>query len=202
MQLSRLRAKQFVFVFTCALPMAGFVAAQALSLMPVNARPDAAARQQQSATSPTPAPATPPGEARTLPPQSRRRDMTRYEQAGPFTVPAAASPHERETVMAEARAFILAKWRARRLAHVSVGLPGDDGRPVKSAFYVERDEAGQWCVVLETVGNTQKFGFVEEVELAEDGPPILRPDDASTPRSGLRGIHLKESAAANSGVVF
>ena len=85
-----------------------------------------------------------------------------------------------------------------------MNLPDGEGRPTPSAFYVEKDEGGQWCVVLETSGRVQQFRFVEEVELPEGGgPPSL--DSASRDRAKqavVRGLHLKESADANSGIVF
>jgi hypothetical protein len=56
---------------------------------------------------------------------------------------------------------------------------------------------------METASGTTAYPFVREVEVAEDGTPILNPtpEDAAR-RTGRRALHLKESPEANSGVVF
>ncbi|MDQ3803401.1 MAG: hypothetical protein M3416_06045 [Acidobacteriota bacterium] len=188
----------------CSLVLVGFVAAQMLPAVRDSLRPHVkAAGQSVAGVSPTPAP--PPEAAERFRPQSqsRSRDLSRYDKAGPLSVGAELQRPERDAVLAQARGFLLEHWRGRRHGQLVLHLPDADGRPLPYSLYVEPDEAGQWSVVLETAGGTETFRFVEEVELSEEGQPILEPTAEDAPRlTGRRGLHLKESPQSNSGLVL
>lgn len=188
----------------CSLVLLGFVAAQMLPAVRDSLRaPVKAAGQSGASGSPTPSPQPEAAERVRPQSQSRRRDLARYDKAGPLTAGAEPQGPGREAVLAQARGFLLEHWRGRRHGHLVLHLPDADGRPLPSSFYVEPDEAGRWRVVLETAGGTETFGFVEEVELTEEGQPVLEPSAEDGPRlSGRRGLHLKESAESNSGLVL
>lgn len=196
-----LPTKWAVLTASCLLICMGFVGAGTLP-------PTGKAGQRRPGAvgtpvaTPSPSPAPDAAVRAPLPAQSKRRDLARYDKFGPVSVGAEMSAPERDAVMARVRGFLLEHWRGRRLGHLVLNLPGPDGRPRASNFLIESDEAGRWCVVVETQGGTQTYRVVEEVELAEDGTPILDPTDEVQPRSGRRGLHLKESPEANSGVVI
>lgn len=201
MRHTRLRAKQVVFASTCGLLLAVFIAAQAQLFASSPASPSADPQSSPGAR-PSPTPAPPAREDRTAA-SPGKRDLSRYEKAGTLSFNAGASKQERDSVLEQARGFLLRKWQARGLGQVILRRPDAHGRETLSAFYVEPDEGGRWCVVLETDGVAQRFGFVEEIEMPEDGPPIPgTPDDGTTPRTAGRALHLKESAKARSGLVF
>lgn len=152
--------------------------------------------------SPTPS-STPRAALPVRPPQQSRRDLARYATAGPFVIADDGLPAAREQAVAQARTFLLEHWRNRR--HAQVVIHGKDaaGAVTTSALYVETDDAGRWCVVLEAGGKTERYGVVEEIEFAEDGTPILEPETAGGRRpSGRHGLHLKQSAEDNSGLIL
>lgn len=77
------------------------------------------------------------------------------------------------------------------------------GGVTDSTFYVEPDETGNWCVVLVSDGGTEVFRVVEEVELREDGTPVAGEDATEGQNSrAARGLRLKQSAEANSGLIL
>jgi len=199
-----LPARRSVPVALCSLVLMGFVAAQTLPVVREALRPQAGAAGQSSAVaSPTPSPPPQAVEAVRPPSQSRRRDLSRYDKAGPLAVGAELQRPERDALLAQARGFLLEHWRGRRHGHLLLHFPDADGRLLPSSYYVEQDDSGQWCVVLETPGGAETFRVIEEVELSEEGQPILEPTEEDGPRmSGRRGLHLKESPISNSGVVL
>lgn len=193
-----LRTGRTTVTALCLLVVCAFVAAQTLPVLRRAALSDARDAQTPGPT-PQPTPAT---ERRgdELPPQSRRRNLSRYDQGGTLRLDPEASRQEREAALGPARAFLLGHWRERRLGHLSVSAPGPDGRASVSAFYVEPDERGRWCVVLETTGGAETFRVVEEVELSEDGPPAL--GGGTERRPAGRGLHLKQDEESRSGLVL
>lgn len=196
------RNKQIIFIASCGLLLAALAAAQTFPLGYAQPRAEAAV-QSAAGAAPSPTPASAPPHVPAASPSARRRDAARYEQAGKFSVHAAASPQDREAVIGRARAFLLDHWRGRRAGHVVLEREDADGHWSPSSFYVEPDEAGRWSVVLETADGEQKFRFVEEVEAPEDGPPLLSPASEGAPQgSGVMRLHLKESADAKSGLIL
>jgi hypothetical protein len=154
------------------------------------------------APTPTPLPLQPqPGTvART--PQNGRRDLSRYDKLEPLVI-AEQSKSKRDAALARARGFLLEHWRGRRLGHVVISFPGPADSLTPSAFYVEPDSEGHWTIVLETAGRTETFRFVEEVDIPENGPPIIDPHAGEQQRpSGAKGLHLKQSERANTGMVL
>ncbi len=203
MRLTKLPARQAGLVALCLLAFISFVAAQTLPLVGDAARQAGGPQPAGASASPTPSLQPPVGAPASVPNRPGRRDLARYEKAGPFKVEAGMGGPERDAVLAPARSFLLGRWRARQLAHLVVQSPDADGRLLSSSFYVEPDGFGRWCVVAETASGTATHTFVKEVEVAEDGTPILNPTPEDEPRrTGRRALHLKESPEANSGVVF
>jgi hypothetical protein len=152
------------------------------------------------AATPTPSLKVP---APSPPPRPGRHDLSRYDQAGPFAVPAGLPRPAREAVMAQIRSFLLEHWQGRRLGHLVVQLPGPQGGTVPWAFYVEPGERGAWAITLEAGGRVETFSLVEEVELPGDGPPMLEPGVKSRgPQAGTKALHLKRNAEAMSGLVL
>jgi hypothetical protein len=189
--------------------LAGLVAAQTLprarstALLSAAAQPPDTAAQAQAAATPTPTPLLRAPEATAPAAQlPDKRDMARYEKAGTFSIKADAARGSRDAVMAQVRSFLLAKWSGKRLGHLVLQQPNSEGRAATSVFYVEPDDGGRWCVVLETAGGVQRFRFVEEIDAPEDGPPTLGPAPEGMSQGGRRVLHLKESAGARSGLVL
>lgn len=70
-------------------------------------------------------------------------------------------------------------------------------------FYIEPDGAGRWRITMETGAGTQNFYVVEQVDVPDDGPPVMRPSAERRRASrGTLGVHLKEKANANYGMVL
>jgi hypothetical protein len=198
----RYRLRQSVFILVCGVLLAGLAATQTLPpVHSVTRQGHAAQTPTGAAPSPTPVlrPSDPAG-----PPRLKSRDLARYDKAGPFNVGADRTGGPvREAVMSQARAFLLEHWRGRRLGHLVINSSDAEGRPAASAFYVEPDEGGRWAVVRETAGGSETFRFVEEVEVPEDGPPLLgEPSEGVRPPAVRMGLHLKQSESANSGLVL
>ena len=175
-------------------------AAQVLPLMrhaaPVSAQSQAAPASSPTPSTKAPAPA-PPGR------HGGRRDLSRYEKAGPFAVGADLPRPARQAVMAQIRAFLLDHWRGRRLGHLLANFGGPDGRTEATAFYVEPDAAGAWTITLETDAGAETFTFVEEVEMPESGPPVIGGGaEGGRPGGSGKALHLKQSKEALSGLVF
>lgn len=160
-----------------------------------------AQRREGGSAAPTPSPVQPPPGGISRPPQNSRRDLSRYDKLEPLTLVEHSKP-ERDATLARIRSFLLEHWRGHRLGHVTISLPSPAGTPASSAFYVEPDSEGHWSIVLETAVGTETFRFVEEVDIPEDGPPIIDPHAEGQRSSGAKGLHLKQSERANTGMVL
>lgn len=196
----RLSLRQSAFVFSSGLLLAGLVALQSLPPVHSVTRQEPASQTLPGAP-PSPTPVVRPPDA-PAPPALKRRDLSRYEKAGPFAIADGMERSAREAAMAPARTFLLQSWRGRRLGRLVINSLDVDGRISSSAFYVEPDEGGQWVVVLERAGGSETFRFVEEVEAPEDEPPVLDKSGEARASSGRTGLHLKQSESANSGLVL
>jgi hypothetical protein len=134
--------------------------------------------------------------------QEVQRDLTLYENAGTISMGTDGQESTKRAALSQTRTFLLRRWNERSLGRVALVSIAPTGRPMTGNFYVERDGAGTWRVVLEATGRpTEEFYFVEEIGVAGDGRPILEPrSDGSQLVS--RAVHLKKSAGANSGLVL
>ena len=197
----RYRLRQSAFVLICGVLLAGFAATQILPPAHSVTRQGHAAQTLPGAA-PSPTPVLRPSDS-AAPPRLKPRDLSRYDKAGPFNVAARTGGPAREAVMSQARAFLLEHWRGQRLGHLVINSGDAEGRPAASSFYVEPDEGGRWAVVLETAGGSETFRFVEEVEVPEEGPPLLEESPEGVRPPAVRmGLHLKQSESANSGLVL
>lgn len=174
-------------------------AAQVLPLVRVPARAGAQS-SARPASSPTPSTKVPaPASAG----RRGRRDLSRYDKAGPFNLGADLSQPAREASLKQIRSFLLEHWKGGRLGHLVVNLGSPGGRTETTAFYVEPDTDGAWAITLETDAGAETFTFVEEVEMPESGPPVMGGDaEGGQPRGGGKALHLKQSKEASSGLVF
>ena len=195
------RAKLGLSALSFAALLAILVASQVSPLALSSAPGGAVAQSPASVTAaPTPSPRVP---TPSPPPRPGRRDLSRYEQAGPFAVPAALPRPAREAAMGKIRSFLLEHWRGRRLGHLVAHLPGAQGGTEAWAFYVEPGAGGVWAITLEAGGRAETFTVVEEVELPADGPPVLGPSaEPQRPQAGARGLHLKQNSDAMSGLIL
>lgn len=195
------RAKLGAPALSCAVVLAILAAAQ-VSPLAISSSTGGAGAQM-----PTPASASPTPSLKVSAPNppagSGRRDLSRYDQAGPVAVPAGLPRAAREAVMAQVRAFLLDHWRGRRLGHLVAHLPGTRGGTEPWAFYVEPGGGGEWAITLEAGGRAETFTFVEEVELPADGPPVLEPGvESRGTQAGTKALHLKRDAEAMSGLIL
>src|SRR5947209_8018359 len=81
------------------------------------------------------------------------RDLATYETLGPLLMPespTALSSDDRALLKTQMRRFLLDSWQHRRAQLIVVTFTME-GLPVRSAYFVEPDSAGTWCVVVDTV---------------------------------------------------
>lgn len=140
---------------------------------------------------------TPPSSA----PQIKKRDLAGYVK-GAFIIEKDISKKAHRAALAQVRGALLNQWQGRKKAHVEVTSYTPAGLRKTSHFYVEPDEKGRWRIALEAQGEPEYFYVVEEVELPEDGPPVLNPEVRRGRKSGMKGLHLKSSPEAGSGMVL
>lgn len=201
---SRIIKRTAVIIPSAAL-LVGFAFAQSappqtsLSPQPPSAQTTPAA---SPVTSPTPqliaSPQPPKKETR-----SGKRDLSTYDKATPISLAKNASKQDRETVVAQLRGFIFEHWQTKRHGYAQMSFPNPEGNGVASVFFVEPDANGQWTVTLETsAGATETFHVVEQIEAPDDGPPVLGHGNHGIKGSTHIGLHLKQSATANSGLIL
>ena len=146
-----------------------------------------------AAPSPTPTPS----------PSPSRRDLTLYDRAGPFTITPALSKAARNALLAQIRSFLWEHWQQKRRGSLELNSPNAAGRPMTQHFFVEPDASNRWGITLESGGATETFHVVEQVEMQTEVPPVLNPAPGHRLRpSGTLGLHLTQSARANSGLIL
>lgn len=194
MNRKRFRSNSIIAFLACTILLLSFVAAQTLSSQQ---------KKTHSSASPASAPSPPPQNPPTVPPPPPQRDLSLYDQAGPFALSRELAPTARRAVLSQIRSFLWDHWQQRRRGYLTMSTPDAIGRSIASRFYVEPAENGNWCIRLETAGKVETFRVVEQVEVPEDGPPILNAAPGQRGRgSGSTGLHLKESAGAKAGMVL
>jgi cytoskeletal protein RodZ len=171
------------------------------------ASPAITASTTTAAAAPTPQPATSQPVASPQPPKketrSGKRDLSTYDKATPITLAKNASKLQRETAVAGLRGFIFAHWQTKRHGYAQASLPNPEGKATAHSFFVEPDANGEWSVTLETsTGATETFHVVEQIEAPDDGPPIIGHGNHRIKGSTHIGLHLKQSATANSGLIL
>jgi hypothetical protein len=77
--------------------------------------------------------------------QSSARDLSRYDQVGPFTVsPMDTGTENQKIITAKIRGFIWEHWQQRRLGYAVVTFYSKEGDPSTSHMFVEPDKKGVW----------------------------------------------------------
>ena len=95
------------------------------------------------------------GAQATLAQEAAKRDLSRYEQGGEFTLRYwyGQEPQDEAQVMARARKLLWTLWRKKRLAHFAIVKIYTHGDSTEINYYVEPDEEGRWRVAVEPVSN-------------------------------------------------
>lgn len=202
MRRNQLLNRRALLLFVCLSVLTSLLA-QTLPATPAAPQQGSGDNSRAAGASPTPSSSPPTGGASSMPRRPSPRDLSQYDRGGPFAVGAEASATAREAALAQARDFLLARWRNRRRAQMVLRVARPDGGMADSTFYVEPDESGGWCVVLVSDGGTEVFRVVEEVELSDEGTPLGDEAGGARPnRPAARGLRLKQSAEVNSGLVL
>lgn len=80
-----------------------------------------------------------------------KRDLSRYERGGEFTLRYmyGQSPEDEAEVTARGRKFLWATWREERRAHFAIVKIYSHGDSTTINYYVEPDDEGRWRVAVE-----------------------------------------------------
>lgn len=207
---SRILKRTLVIIPSAAL-LVGFTLAQTLP-PPAQPSPSPSPSAQTTTTSAavpsTASPAPQPAAAAAPQPPKKeshpgKRDLSLYDKATPLTLSKNASKQDRESGLSQIRGFLFEHWQGKRHGYAQASLPNPEGNATAHTFFVEPDANGQWTVTLETsTGATETFHVVEQIEAPDDGPPVLGHGNHGIKGSTHIGLHLKQSATANSGLIL
>jgi hypothetical protein len=202
---SRFIKRALVIIPSAAL-LVGFAFAQSAPPPQTSPSPQLPSAQTTPVATPTTSPAPQPV-ASPQPPKkevrSGKRDLSTYDKATPISLAKNASKQDRETAVAGLRGFIFEHWQGKRHGYAQASLPNPEGNATAHTFFVEPDANGQWTVTLETsTGATETFHVVEQIEAPDNGPPVLGHGNHGIKGSTHIGLHLKQSATANSGLIL
>ena len=138
-----------------------------------------------------------------------RRDLSRYDKAGPYVVDLKVGADARSKIEAQVREFLWDHWRRRRLGHLASKGYSKEGEPSTSSYFIEPDQAGIWHISV-TIERTrfarggakgewqERHEYcaysLERIEVPNDGltPRIPIPDGESRPPGEYRLV-LKDS---------
>jgi len=201
---SRFIKRTLVIIPSAAL-LVGFALAQT---MPPQPSPSPAPNTQTTASPATPS-ASPLPQAAALPQPPKKeshpgkRDLSLYDKATPLTLSKNASKQERESGLSQIRGFIFEHWQGKHHGYAQTSFYNPEGNQIASTFFVETDADDQWVVTLESsTGATETFHVVEQIEAPDDGPPSLGHHNRGIKGGTHTGLHLKQSATANSGLIL
>ncbi len=203
---SRFIKRTLVIILSAAL-LVGFAFAQT---MPPQSSPSPTPSTQTTTTSaaaPSTASPTPQPAASPQPPKKQshpgKRDLSLYDKSTPLTLAKNASKQERESGMSQIRGFIFSHWQGKHHGYAQTSFFNPEGNQVASTFFVEPDADGQWVVTLDSsTGATETFHVVEQIEAPDDGPPSLGHGNRGIKGGTHIGLHLKQNANSNSGLIL
>lgn len=79
----------------------------------------------------------------------KARDLSRYQDGGTYDLNWSRGGKELEEMRSKLRAFLWEHWSQRRLGRITATIYTIEGDPMKTAFYVEPGESGDWRVTTE-----------------------------------------------------
>jgi hypothetical protein len=135
--------------------------------------------------------------------RAMRRDVKRYDQAGPYVLDLKVGADARSKIEAQVREFLWGHWRRRRLGHLVFTAYSKEGEPSTSSYFVEPDQEGIWRIAVTIERRSVARGgmkgewqkryeycaySLERIEPPVDGltPRALIPHDESRPPDGYR----------------
>lgn len=197
--------KRTLVIIPSAALLVGFALAQ--TMPPQSPSPTPNTQTTTSAAAPS---STSPSPQAAASPQSSKkeshpgkRDLSLYDKATPLVLSKNASKQERETAVSQLRGFIFEHWQGKHHGYAQTSFFNPEGNQVSSTFFVEPDADNQWVVTLESsTGSTETFHVVEQIEAPDDGPPSLGHHNRGIKGGTHTGLHLKQSATANSGLIL
>lgn len=82
--------------------------------------------------------------------QRSRRNLSAYDQAGPYEINNDLHPHDADKILGEIRGFLWEHWKERRLGLVKATFFSIEGDHTSSRFSVEPDAKGNWRITVES----------------------------------------------------
>jgi hypothetical protein len=115
--------------------------------------------------------------------QAKMRDLSRYNQAGPYSIELKLDTQTRNKIEAEIREFLWNHWRQHVLGYIVATWHSKEGEPSTSSYFIEPSEKGTWRIVIQInrmlIGGGSKSQYhdsveyeaysVERVEVPKDG---------------------------------
>ena len=83
--------------------------------------------------------------------QRARRDLSAYDQAGPYELNNDIHPRNSDLILGEIRGFLWEHWKQRRLGVVKATFFSIEGDQTSSSFFVEPDSKGSWSIKVESL---------------------------------------------------
>jgi hypothetical protein len=114
----------------------------------------------------------------------KMRDLSRYDEAGSYTIELDLDAKARANIEAEVREFLWNHWHKRRLGHATITHYSKEGEPSTSSYFVEPDARGIWHIavkidrtLVDRRGSKSQYYetveydayFVERIEVPKDG---------------------------------